>query len=70
MALYSCPEPLGRPSGTIIMESDVVAYLAHLEAVVVPICKQRLLDIKQIIDCYNDPKCDPGKIEPVLTREK
>ncbi len=56
-AFYQCLEPTERPSGNQIMESDTAKYIASLEKVV-PDCKYRLIEIKVIIDCFNDSKCD------------
>lgn len=57
VATFSCEEPIARPSGDPIMESQVAKYIASLEKTV-PDCKMRLEEIQQIIICYNDRKCD------------
>jgi hypothetical protein len=54
---FQCEEPLPRPTGDVIMESQVAKYINSLEYTTKD-CKTRLKELQVIVKCYNDPKCD------------
>ena len=60
-AQYQCENPTTRPTGDIIMESQVAEYVASLEATI-PDCKLRLKELQAIITCFNDRECDPPSL--------
>lgn len=43
------------------MESDVAKYISSLEKTI-PDCKLSLKKVKVIVECYNDPECDPKSL--------
>lgn len=64
--MFQCEEATERPSGEVIMESETARYIASLEYSNKD-CKQRLRDLKAVIDCDNNPKCDPDTLSAVLS---
>lgn len=64
--MLTCEEPTLRPSGDVIMESEVAKYIASLEKTI-PDCKLRLKEIRVILECYNDKECDVKSLMKGLT---
>lgn len=59
--MYQCEDSTTRPSGEVIMESEVARYIASMEYVNKD-CKLRLKELSIIIKCYNDKDCNVDKI--------
>lgn len=59
--MLQCENTGNRPSGEVIMESDVAKYIAGLEFSNKD-CKLRLKEISILVKCYNDPACNIDKL--------
>lgn len=60
-SFYVCEDAGPRPTGDVIMESQVAKYIALLEASTKD-CKVKLKQLKILVDCHNDSKCDVEKL--------
>jgi hypothetical protein len=54
---FQCEQAEPRPTGAVIMESQVAKYINSLEFAKKD-CDVRLKELQIIVQCYNDPKCN------------
>jgi hypothetical protein len=66
---FNCEAPGVRPSGEIIMESDVARYVNSLEFAEKD-CRTRLKEVQVLIKCANEPTCDPKLLTELLAVAK
>jgi hypothetical protein len=59
--MYQCEDSTPRPSGEVIMESEVARYIASVEYSNKD-CKLRLKELSIIVNCYNDKDCNVDKL--------
>lgn len=63
--VFNCKDPIVRPSGDNIMESDVARYINSLEFSQKD-CKTRLKEVQVLIECSKKPNCDPKILADLL----
>jgi hypothetical protein len=59
--MYQCEASGNRPSGEVIMESEVARYIATLEYATKD-CNLKLKELSIIVKCYNDKNCNVDKL--------
>jgi hypothetical protein len=59
--MFQCEEAGVRPSGEVIMESEVARYISTLEWSQKD-CKTRLKEVAIIVKCFNDTDCNVDKL--------
>lgn len=59
--MLQCEEAGLRPSGKVIMESEVARYITSLEYANKD-CKTRLKEISILVKCFNEPDCNVDKV--------
>lgn len=66
---FNCSSPGVRPSGDMILESDVARYVNSLEFAEKD-CRTRLKEVQVLIKCSNEPNCDPKLLTELLAVAK
>lgn len=59
--MFQCVDSGPRPTGNVILESQVARYISTLEFSNRD-CKTQLKELQVVVKCFNDPKCDVDKI--------
>jgi hypothetical protein len=60
-AMFQCEDSGNRPTGEVIMESEVARYISTLELANKD-CKTQLKELQVVIKCYNDKDCNVDKL--------